>query len=157
MDPEADSHHMEKDRLPTEAHVEGNHMVHYALVEDNHPVEGTLQEGIPKGGIRKGDIPKGGIPQVGIPQVGILKVGVLKVGILKETGHVKYLRTALCHFARPLVVVYHLLPFLCILQNVEISIHCSNARQEYIQMQLLEPEHSCKPELCPMKFTNLKC
>ena len=52
---------MEKDRILMEAHVEGNHVVHYSLVEDNHLVEGTLQEcrwkkGIQKGGIQQGDI-----------------------------------------------------------------------------------------------------
>ena len=52
---------MEKDRLLVEAHVEGNHVVHYALVEDNHPVEGTLQEGIQKKGIQKGGIQQGDI------------------------------------------------------------------------------------------------
>jgi hypothetical protein len=121
---------MEKDRLLAEVHVEGNHMVHYALVEDNHPVEGSLQEGIrkvgipkegiPKEGILKEGIPKEGIRKVGILQEGILKegiqkVGILKVGIPKTKGHVKCLRTALCPFHQPLVVVYHLLPFFCIL------------------------------------------
>ena len=42
---------MEKDRILVEAHVEGNHVVHYVLVEDNHPMEGTLQEGSRKKGI----------------------------------------------------------------------------------------------------------
>ena len=51
-----DSHHMEKDRLLVEAHVEGNHVVHYSLVEDSQPVEGTLQEGSRKKGIQKGGI-----------------------------------------------------------------------------------------------------
>ena len=54
---------MEKDRLLVEAHVEGNHVVHYALVEDNHPMEGTLQEGIQKKGIQKGGIQQGDILQ----------------------------------------------------------------------------------------------
>jgi len=96
---------MEKDRPLAEAHVEGNHVVHYAL-EDNHPVEGTLQEGIPKG-----DIQQGGIQQGGIPQGGNLKGGIQKVGILKVTGRVKCLRTALCHVPQPLAVVCRLLPF----------------------------------------------
>ena len=68
---------MEKDRLLVEAHVEGNHVVHYALVEDNHPVEGTLHEGSRKKGIQKGDILHGSISMV---------------GILKVSGHVKCLR-----------------------------------------------------------------
>ena len=50
-DLEVYSHHKEKDRLLVEAHVKGNHVVHYALVEDNHSVEGTLQEGSQKKGI----------------------------------------------------------------------------------------------------------
>ena len=54
---------MEKDRILVEAHVEGNHVVHYALEEDNHPVEGTLQEGSRKKGIQKGGIQQGDILQ----------------------------------------------------------------------------------------------
>ena len=50
---------MEKDRLLVEAHVKGNHVVHYALVEDNRPMEGTLQEGSRKKGIQKGESYRG--------------------------------------------------------------------------------------------------
>ena len=119
---------MEKDRLLVESHVEGNHVVHYALVKDNYPVEGILQEGSRKKGIQKG-----GIKQGDILHGGILMVGILMVSILKESGHVKCLRTSLCHFLQPLVVLCRLLPFFCVLRTEKLveknQIHETNPNE----------------------------